>query len=466
MTALHRLAPALAGLVAFVLLATGAFAAAPVVTLRIQEGIGPAVADYVQRNLARAAEEGAQLVVLQMDTPGGLDPSMRRIIKAILASPVPVATWVAPGGARAASAGTYILYASHIAAMAPGTNLGAATPVQVGAVPELPGTKEPARKPAKDEPEAKPGNARDPAEGSGTVMTRKQVNDAAAYIRGLAQLRGRNADWAEQAVREAASLSAEEALARNVIEIIAADLPQLLAKVDGREITLQGVTRKLATAGAPVVAHDPDWRARFLAVITDPGIALVLMMIGVYGLFFEFTSPGVGVPGVLGGICLLLALYALNLLPVNYVGLALVLLGIAFMVSEAFLPGFGVLGTGGVVAFVAGALFLFDTDVPGFGVPLPVIVTLAVMSALLIGAVGGMAWKARGRAVVTGAEEMIGSLGEVMDDTPAEGWARVHGETWRVASATPLRRGQKVRVRARNGLVLEVEAQETQSNGG
>ena len=467
----HRLALAIAGLVACLILAPAASAAAPVVTLRIQGAIGPAVADYVDRNIVRAASEGAQLVVLQMDTPGGLDPSMRQIIKAILASPVPVAAWVAPGGARAASAGTYILYASHVAAMAPGTNLGAATPVQIGIMPEAPGPKTPVRKPGDAEPDAKPGkgdpqakpgeSSPSPSEPTSTTMTRKQVSDASAYIRGLAQMRGRNAEWAEKAVREAASLSAEEALAKGVIEVIAEDLPKLLAQLDGRVLTVSGVERTLATTGAPVIAHDPDWRSRFLAVITDPGIALILMMIGVYGLFFEFTSPGVGVPGVLGGICLLLALYALNLLPVNYTGLALILLGIAFMISEAFMPGFGVLGTGGVIAFVAGALFLFDTEVPGFGIPLALVVTLAVASALLIGLVGGMAWKARARAVVSGAEEIIGMIAEVLDDTPSQGWARMHGETWRVASASPLKRGQKVRVMARRGLVLEVAPEET-----
>ena len=454
----------LGGLVAWLALccmsAQLAAAPPPVMALRVAGAIGPASADYVEHGLAHAAKDGAQLAVLQMDTPGGLDSSMRQIIKAILVSPVPVAVFVAPSGARAASAGTYILYASHIAAMAPGTTLGAATPVQIG-MPELPGAKEPARKPGKDEPETKPEDARTPAAAPASIMSKKQINDAAAYIRGLARMHGRNAEWAEQAVREAVSLSAEEALELKVIEYVAADLAQLLQRLDGRQVTVLGIGKTLRTEGAPVLAYEPDWRTRLLAVITDPSIALILMMIGIYGLFFEFTTPGFGAAGVAGGICLLLALYGLHLLPVNYAGLALILLGIAFMTAEAFLPSFGVLGIGGIVAFVAGAVILIDTELPGFGIPIGLIVAIAVLSAVLIAAVAGMALKARRRAVVSGAEQMIGAVAEVLEDTPAEGWARIHGEIWRVTGRSPLRRGQKVRVVARKGLVLEVAPTET-----
>ena len=434
-----------------------AAAPAPVVVLPLTGAIGPAAADFVTRGLARAESDGAQLVVLQIDTPGGLDTAMRDIIKAILASRIPVAAFVAPSGARAASAGTYILYASHIAAMAPGTNLGAATPVQIG-MPG-PGSSPPSDK---EKDKAKAGDdshAQDP-------MTKKQVHDAAAYIRGFAQLRGRNGDWAERAVREAVSLSADEALAQKVIDVVAGDVPDLMAKLDGRRISTAAGERVLDTAHVIPTTVEPDWKSRFLAVITNPSVALILMMLGVYGLFFEFSSPGMVLPGVIGGICLLVGLFALQMLPINYAGLALILLGLTFLVAEAFLPAYGSLGVGGLIAFAIGAIMLIDTDVPGFGVPIALIAVLALVTALFVFFVSGVALKARRRPVVSGGEELIGSVGEVLDDSDAEAWARVHSEQWRVKSSVPLKRGQRVRVTARQDLTLTVVPVDDAKQGG
>ncbi|MFW0758660.1 NfeD family protein [Pseudomonas sp. H11T01] len=434
-----------------------AWAVDPVVVLTVNDVINPASADYVVRGLNKAVDEHAQLVVLGIDTPGGLDTSMRAIIKAILASPVPVASFVAPSGARAASAGTYILYASHIAAMAPGTNLGAATPVQIGGLPGQPNPPAAPRTDKNPEPEA-----------TTDTLTHKQINDAAAYIRGLAQLRGRNVDWAEQAVREAVSLSAQEALKLKVVDYVADDLNGLLKQLDGKTFSVAGQEVQLHTFGAAVINHDPDWRTQLLSVIAHPSVALILMMIGIYGLFFEFMSPGSGISGVLGGICLLLGLYALQLLPVNYAGVALILLGVAFMVAEAFLPTFGVIGFGGIAAFVVGAVILMDTDVPGYGIPLPLIFVLAVFSSVLFVALAGMAIRARRRKLVSGDAGLVGSITPVtavQPGNPCNGWVQLQGENWQVLSPMPLRPGQRVQVVARKGLLLEVTAAQAAPRG-
>jgi len=412
-----------------------------VVLLEVNGAIGPATYDYLSRNLKQAHQKKAQLIIIRMDTPGGLDTSMRGIIKDIIASQIPVVTFVAPGGARAASAGTYILYASHIAAMAPATNLGAATPVQIAGFPGGDrGKKE-------DDGETKPG---DP-------MMKKIVNDAVAYIRGLAQMRGRNEQWAEQAVREGVSLSAEEALAKNVIDLIARDIGDLLAKLDGRKINLLGNELTLSTQQVTVERIEPDWRARLLSIITDPNVAYILMLVGIYGLIYEFASPGMILPGVAGIISLLLALFAFQVLPINYAGLALMILGIAFMLAEVFVPSFGALGIGGVIAFVIGSIMLLDTGIPGYGISIPLIGMFALLSAGFFMFVVGMAVKARQRPVVSGEEELIGSFGIGLEDFDQAGKVRVHSELWDARTNQPVHQGDRIKVIGRDGLLLTVE---------
>jgi len=442
-----------------------------VVVLRVKGAIGPGIGGYIADGIVEARERGAELVILHMDTPGGLDSATRDIIQAIIASQVPVATFVAPSGARAASAGTYILYASHIAVMAPGTTLGAATPVQVGGderptspLPPLGRDRDRDRDEADDD-EADEEEEAAREEPAGTAMERKMVEDSAAYMRALAQMRGRNAEWAEKAVREAASLSSEEALAENVIEFIARDIDDLLRQVEGHTVSVLGVDREVSVDGLPVVEVEPSWRARFLSVITDPNILPILMTLGMLGLIYEMLNPGALVPGVMGGIFLLLALFAAQVLPVNFAGVALILLGTAFMIGEAFMPSFGILGIGGVVAFVIGSVILVDTELEGFGVSLPFIISIAILNALVIFGIMMMVVKSRKRAVVSGQEEMVGSIAVARTSFEGEGTVRVHSEDWTARCDTPVEAGQKVRVTALDGLVLIVEPYEPEKGG-
>jgi len=380
-----------------------------------------------------------------MDTPGGLDYSMREMISHILVSTVPVVTYVAPAGSRAASAGTYILYASHVAAMAPTTNLGAATPIRIGG---MPGSPEKPESPGKEE-EKKDDSV------SGDTLERKMVNDAVSYIKALANRYGRNAQWAEQAVREAVSLTAEEAMEKGVIDLIAANLQELLEKIDGREVAMESGTRLLATRDLKIVRMDPDWRTKLLTVITDPNIAYVLLLLGIYGLIYELANPGFFLPGVAGAICILLALYTFHILPINYAGLALIALGISFMIAEAFVPSIGALGIGGVIAFVVGSLILMDEE--SMRISLPLIIGTALFSA------GFFLWLMRRlytvsrKKILTGAEEMIGSIGEAMEDFTGEGRIWIRGESWKALSPTSIKKGQKVRVISQKGLRLNVE---------
>lgn len=417
-----------------------------IVQLELEGPIGPATTDYVKRGFDYANETSTKLIILRIDTPGGLDIAMRDIIKQIIASPIPVVAYVAPSGARAASAGTYLVYACHVAAMAPATSIGAATPVQLaGPATPKPGT-------GKNGDSKNDSDAQQP----GTAMERKMVNDAVSYIKGLAKMRGRNAEWAEKAVREAVTLTAEEALEKNVIDMIATDIGDLLHKLEGRKVSVLGQEIQLKTTGAVLETLEPDWRSRLLAVLTNPNIAYILMLLGIYGLIFEFSNPGAVVPGVLGGICLLLALFAFQVLPINYAALALILLGLSLMVAEAFVPSFGILGIGGVAAFTLGSIMLTDTSVPGFGIHLELILAFAGTSALLFILGLGMIIKARNKPVTTGPEELLGNLAVALEDFDHSGWVRLHSERWRAVSDRPVRQGQPLKVTRIEGLTLYV----------
>jgi membrane-bound serine protease (ClpP class) len=424
---------------------------ATVVQVEIKDAIGPATKEHFLTALQHAEESGAELLVLVLDTPGGLDVAMRDMIQGILAAKVPVATFVAPSGARAASAGTFILYASHIAAMAPGTNAGAATPVPLGGSPPADADDRGARDGEKQEREApRAGGASD----------RKSVNDAIAYIRSLADLRGRDPEFAEAAVREAASLPAQEALKRGVIDLISTDVPDLLAALDGREVRIGREVRRLKTKGAAVELMEMDWRISLLAVLTNPLVAYGLLIVGLYGLMFEGYNPGAVLPGVTGAICLLLGLYALQVLSVNFAGLALVVLGVAMMIAEFFVPSHAVLGLGGLVAFVIGSVILMDTDTPGFEASRGLVGGIAAFAGIAMLAMIRLAMRARRRPVVTGTEQLVGDSAEAVSDFDGTGQVRIYGEQWNAISSVPVTRGQRLRIDRVDGLTLHVSPKE------
>jgi membrane-bound serine protease (ClpP class) len=431
--------------IAAMVLAAPASAAQRAVVLDVDGAIGPAIADYIVRELQAVSPDEVGLVVLRMNTPGGLDTSMRKIISAILASPVPVATFVAPSGARAASAGTYIAYASAIAAMAPGTNIGAATPVQLAGGSFLPGGG------SDQKSQGKNGESED-------TETRKIINDAVAYIRSLAALNGRNVEWATDAVRSAVSLPATEALSLHVIDVIAKDVPDLLRQIDGRTVAVNGKPQRLATASLAVERVPLGWRTELFGLVTDPDVAFILMLIGIYGIVLEFFSPGAVAPGLIGTISLLVSLYALAFIPINYAGAALVLIGIALMIAEVHIGTFGALGVGGIAAFVIGALMMFPERVPGFALSTAVVIGAAIASAALIVLVLAALLRSRNRPVVTGGEALIGAEGEAVAWQDSEGRVRVQGEVWLARAKAPLAAGTRVKVVSRDGLVLFVEA--------
>ena len=424
--------------------------------LEVDGPIGPATADYVVRTLQEAEDGAAEVLILQMNTPGGLDRAMRDIIQAILVSRVPVVSYVGPQGSRAASAGTYILYASHVAAMAPATNLGAATPIMIGGLPKLPGA----------EPESTEDGTDSDADGTDTPLTSeasmhsKMINDAQAYIRSLAELRGRNIEWAVQAVTEAATLTAQEALELDVIDLIAEDTSELLEALHGRSVVVDGEEQVLNVAGANLHSVIPGWRTDFLRVVTNPSVAYLLLLVGIYGLIFEFSTPGIGAGGIIGGICLLIALYAMQLLPISYSALALMLLGLGLMAAEALSPSFGVLGIGGVAAFIIGSIMLMDADVPGFRIALPIILALTAVSAGVLIVVLNLLLRARKQPVVSGSSTLLGETAEVVDSGNAGVLVRLHGEIWRVDCPASLKVGDHVSVKKVSGLLLDVEKKE------
>ena len=424
----------------------------------LEGALGVATAEYIITGIETANETDANAIIIRMDTPGGLMGPMRDIVQAILASKIPVITYVSPGGARADSAGTFILLASHVAAMAPTTHLGAATPVSLTGGddfgPDAPGNEQPSSENENGEGETTPETDN---QSPGSAMERKVLNDAISYIRGLAEAHGRNADGAEQAVRDAATLTAREALEQNVIDLIADDRGELLTAVHGREVTVNNEAFIVDIEGVVVEQIEPNWRLKILNVIASPEIAILLLMVGLYGLLFEGYNPGAIIPGVAGVICLLLAAYALQVLPVNYAGLALIIVGLVLIIAEAFVPSFGALGLGGIAAIIFGSIMMFDSGIPGFGISITFVVGLALVASAFLFWIVTYIIKLRARGAVSGSESIVGGIAIAIEPFTGDGSVKMESEIWTARSAAPIEKNQEVRVCAMKGLVLVVE---------
>jgi membrane-bound serine protease (ClpP class) len=398
---------------------------ADITVINAEGVVNPVMSEFILKNIEIAEEQNAEVLVIKLDTPGGLDTSMRSIVKGIISSEVPIAVYVSPSGARAASAGVFITLAAHVAAMAPGTNIGAAHPVGVGGKIDK-------------------------------TMAEKVVNDAAAYIRSLAEKRGRNAEWAEKAVRESVSATQDEALTLKVIDLVSPDLKTLLKTIDGRVVKTSIAEHTIKTAGINIRHSEMSFRQKLLDIISNPNVAYMLMLIGFYGIFFELTNPGAIFPGVLGAICLILAFYSFQTLPVNYAGLMLILLAIVLFILEIKVTSYGLLTIGGLISMIIGSIMLFESPLPFFRLSLKVILPSAFLTTLFFGLSIFLVVKAHRRKPVTGMEGIIGLEGEARTDIHMDGEVFVHGEIWKARSDMPIKAGEKIIVEQADNLTLKV----------